>query len=122
MMTKSKLLILIYRPIPNINRYSVSITGVIFDSVKLKYCKTYTDDRGYIKVNLVKDGKSKIYSVHRIVAKTWIPNPLNLPVVAHIDNNPRHNWVNNLRWSTQKDNCLDYHRRQLFFVDKLIDC
>ena len=42
--------------------------------------------------------------VHRIIASIFIPNPLNLPEVNHIDNNRTNNSVDNLEWITKKDN------------------
>lgn len=39
---------------------------------------------------------------------TFLPNPKNLPVVDHINNNKLNNKVNNLRWVTQKKNCQAY--------------
>jgi len=43
-------------------------------------------------------------SVSRLVAITYIPNPNNLPVVRHLDNNKYNNHVSNLEWCTQKTN------------------
>ena len=49
--------------------------------------------------------------MHRCVAKAFIPNPDNLPCVDHIDNNPLHNNVNNLRWCTQAHNCKNQKQK-----------
>lgn len=51
--------------------------------------------------------KHKQYYLHRLVALAYIPNPNNLPVVCHIDDNPLNNKVSNLKWGTHKDNTQD---------------
>jgi len=57
-----------------------------------------------MSVNLCKNGKIKQSQVSRLVATNFIPNPLNKPCVNHIDNNPSNNNVNNLEWTTAKEN------------------
>lgn len=65
-----------------------------------KILKPNKGDRGYYSVQL----KGKIYTVHRLIAKTWIPNPDNLPQVNHKDENKLNNRVENLEWCTAKYN------------------
>lgn len=60
--------------------------------------KQHTNIKGYKKVGLSKDGKSKTVSVHRLVAKAFLPNPTDLPMVNHKDENPSNNIVDNLEW------------------------
>ena len=59
---------------------------------------------GYLRVELKRDGKpkSKQY-VHKLVAKTFIPNPDNKPKVYFINGNHSDCSVTNLKWGTQKD-------------------
>lgn len=52
----------------------------------------------YVKINLYNQGKMTTYSVHRLVAQAFIPNPDNLPQVNHKDRNPSNNQVSNLEW------------------------
>lgn len=63
----------------------------------------------YKFVVLVKDGEEKHYSVHRLVAKAFIPNPENLPEVNHIDQNTMNNCVENLEWCGRQYN-IEYSK------------
>ena len=53
------------------------------------------------------NGKSSNKTIHRLVAQAFLPNPNDLPVVMHKDDNPSNNHINNLRWGTYKDNTQD---------------
>ena len=55
---------------------------------------------GYLRITLCNGGKQEMFQVHRIVATAFIPNPDNLPVVNHKDENPSNNCVKNLEWCT----------------------
>ena len=71
---------------------------------KEKILKGSYNSKGYYFVKLCKNGISKSIFVHRLVAQEFIPNPDNLPIVNHKDENPRNNNVDNLEWCTQKYN------------------
>ena len=45
--------------------------------------------------------------IHRLIATAFIDNPSNKPFVDHIDNNGLNNNINNLRWCTQRENCMN---------------
>lgn len=60
---------------------------------------------GYKLISLSKEGKSKSFSVHRLVAEAFIPNSNNYPCINHKDENKTNNHVGNLEWCTQKYNC-----------------
>lgn len=47
------------------------------------------------------NGKSTHFTLHRLLAVHFIPNPNNLPFVNHIDENKLNNSINNLEWCTQ---------------------
>lgn len=68
--------------------------------------------RGYARVELSKNGIQKIFSVHRLVAESFVENPSNLPIVCHRDDNPLNNSASNLFWGTQKDNMIDKCKKQ----------
>lgn len=42
--------------------------------------------------------------VHRLIAKAYIPNPQNLPIVGHKNNIKNDNRVENLYWTTTSEN------------------
>lgn len=63
------------------------------------------------RVSLTKDKKRSSYTVHRLVAQAFIPNPENKTDVNHLDNNPLNNRVDNLEWLTHKEN-MEYSAKQ----------
>lgn len=73
---------------------------------------------GYRQVVLYTNGKRKAFYIHVLVAKTFIPNPNNLPEVNHKDGNKENNTVNNLEWVTSKENSLHAVKTGLRHVPK----
>jgi hypothetical protein len=71
---------------------------------KLKPNKTKNLSSCYLQVTLCKDGKPKLFSIHRLVAEAFIPNQENKPYVNHIDGNRENNIVSNLEWTTNREN------------------
>ena len=67
---------------------------------KGKEIKLRKNSDGYYMVNL----SNRTYSVHRLVAQAFIPNPNNFPCVNHKDENRKNNNVENLEWCTHKYN------------------
>lgn len=65
-----------------------------------KQMKQSMHDKGYKTVSLTKDGKTKMMFVHRIVAEAFLPNPDNLPMVNHKDEDKTNNFLENLEWCT----------------------
>ena len=61
------------------------------------------DKSGRPQVRLWKNGKSERFSISRLVANAFIPNPENKPEVKHLDGNANNNAVNNLKWSNHKE-------------------
>ena len=59
---------------------------------------------GYKTVNLTKNKVRKAFSVHRLVAEAFIPNPEGKPEVNHIDGDKLNNNYANLEWCTRREN------------------
>lgn len=60
----------------------------------------------YCEIEFNYKGVVTYHRVHRLVAMMFIPNPLNLPFVNHIDGNKSNNIVSNLEWISGTDNNL----------------
>lgn len=59
---------------------------------------------GYLVLVLYKKGVKSFASVHILVAKAWIPNPLKLPEVNHLRGMKTDCRSSQLEWSTESDN------------------
>lgn len=57
-----------------------------------------------IRIHVADKKVDRHFSVSRLVAMIYIPNPHNYPCVCHRDNNPLNNKVSNLYWGTQRMN------------------
>lgn len=71
---------------------------------KGKIMKGMTDVDGYTKNVIKKKCISKCVFAHREVAKSFIPNPENKPVVNHKNGVRTDNRVENLEWVTIREN------------------
>lgn len=87
--------------------YEVSNLGNVKSLRSGKILKQSNDSHGYKMVSLTKNGKSRCFGIHRLVAMTFIPNPENLPEVNHKDESHDNNSVENLEWCSRKYN-LNY--------------
>jgi len=79
----------------------------------LKPCQNWA---GYLRVRLYQEGRSKVFSIHRLVAIAFVPLTVGLSVVPsggrlevnHIDGNKQNNNAVNLEWVTPSEN--HFHR------------
>lgn len=99
------------------NLYQISNLGNVkslgngnSNNSKEKILKPTKDKKGYLYVDLYKQGKRKTYKVHRLVAKVFIENPNNLPQVNHKDEDKTNNAVENLEFCDAKYN-INYGTR-----------
>lgn len=95
-----------WKTIPDYPAYQVSNFGRVksFKRSKSRILKSVVNCKGYLCVELCKNGKGKLFFVHRLVAQAFIPNPENKPEINHIDGHPLNNHFSNLEWCTRAEN------------------
>lgn len=71
---------------------------ILKQSVKVGKCVYYK----YVK--LYKDGQYRQGYIHRMMAECFLPNPNNLPIINHKDEDGTNNRLDNLEWCTVEYN------------------
>ena len=84
--------------------YAITSCGKVWSYKSQKFLKPVDNGIGYLKVGLSKEGKKEYRFVHRLVAEAYIPNPENKTDVNHKNEIKTDNYVNNLEWTTHKEN------------------
>lgn len=102
--------------IPGFEDYKINELGKITNIKTGRVLRTYLVKSGYVITGLWKNKKCISKKVHRHLAKAFIPNPLNLPQVNHIDGNKTNNSLDNLEWCTAKHNSNHAHKNGLIKV------
>lgn len=96
-------------------KYLVSNMGRIksLKHLKPRILAVFTNNKGYDRVALSKDGKSRHFLVSRLVAQAFCPNPdpENATTVDHVDHDTRNNRADNLRWLSLHENVKDQRKR-----------
>lgn len=94
-----------------------------YSNGKFKKAPQHKSENGYKIISLRVNGKQwNLYS-HRIIAKYFIPNPENKPIVNHKDGNRANNNISNLEWCTLKENSQHARKtNQVYQKAKCIYC
>lgn len=101
----------IWKDIPEYeNIYQASNFGNIKSIKRNIILKPIIRNDGYLFVNLSKNGKSKPIKIHKIIAKTFLNNLYNYPVINHKDGNKSNNKVDNLEYCSQSYNLKEAYR------------
>lgn len=83
----------------------ISNFGEVLSIRRNKILKQKNNHKGYKSIILSKDGETRSYLIHRLVAIAFIHNDdESKNQVNHIDGNKTNNCVNNLEWCTNSYN------------------
>lgn len=94
----------VYKPIKGYDRYFVSSMGNVKNIDTGRILKLGNRGNGYLTVDLCSNCKRSTNSVHRLVAKAFIPNRENKPQVNHKNEVKTDNRLENLEWLSCKEN------------------
>lgn len=97
--------------------YAITSCGKVYSYRTKKFLKPGTDKDGYLFVILSVNGNRKKYTIHRLVANTYIPNPDCLPTVNHKDEDKTNNSINNLEWMSNRDNVIYSSGKKVICVE-----
>ena len=81
-------------------RYYIYSNGMVFSEFSNKFLVEEVTKIGYIRIYI----QGRHFLLHRLVAKAFIPNPNNLPVVNHKDTDVTNNCMDNLEWCPVEQN------------------
>ena len=84
--------------------YAITSCGKVWSYKSQKFLKPTKGTCGYLQIVLHKNGERKTCLIHRLVAEAYIPNPENKTDVNHKNEIKTDNYVNNLEWTTHKEN------------------
>ena len=78
-------------------------------------------NKGYKMIGLYSNNKGKTFSVHRLIANAFIPNPNNFPHIDHINTISTDNRIENLRWVNRSMNMMNeitHKKRSEYWKEK----
>ena len=79
--------------------------GNIYSETSNRNLSKHLDKDGYEKVRLISLDGRHTYSVHRLILESFNPiEDMEILQVNHIDGNKQNNRLNNLEWTTSKEN------------------
>lgn len=91
--------------------YVLCSSGKVFSTRTGLEVKQRLNADGYLIFTVGKNGKRRQVSTHREIAKAFVPNPNNFPVVDHLDNDRSNPAASNLEWCTHQTNISRSYER-----------
>ena len=101
-----------YYQISNLGRVKSLDRAVVYSDGRVRkfpgkiMALTDISNAGYIVVSLQKNNIREKFTIHKLVASHFCPNPDNKPIVNHLDENKLNNRSDNLCWATYTENLM----------------
>lgn len=93
-----------WKSIAGFEKYEVSNNGKVRNANTKRVLTPFIDKDGFVRINLYDEqGRRKSRVVGSLVARAFIDNPLDLPIVKYIDGNKANVKANNITWSMRAD-------------------
>lgn len=87
--------------------YAITDDGRIWSYISRRFITGSVNNKGYVRVDLYKEGKRKSFAIHRLVLETFKPvEGMEKLQANHIDENKLNNNLSNLEWTTPRENTL----------------
>ena len=93
-----------WRPVAGFSKYEVSNKGRVKSLYTGNVLHLTATPTGYLYASMVENGKHFSKSVHRLVAKAFVPNPEEKPEVNHLNEKRDDNRSENIEWCTRSEN------------------
>ena len=91
--------------------YIIKSDGSIINTDTDKILKPSFDKDGYLTYRIMTSNNNRRHiRTHRVLAEWLIPNPNNLPIVRHLNDNKLDCRIENLAWGDGSDNTQDMIR------------
>lgn len=113
----------IWKDIKGFENYQISNLGHIKNikyhrQQKSQILKPHQKENGYLSITLSKNGKTKIFYIHRLVANYFVDNKAGKPCVNHKDGCRNNNIAENLEWVTHSENTKHSYRELGYKISK----
>lgn len=91
--------------VSNLGRIRTKYHGKQGYKKEYRYIEPLDNGKGYLRINIKRNGNQKTVYIHRLVAEAFVPNPDGFVEINHKDENKKNNSADNLEWCTHLYNC-----------------